>query len=64
MNPPPHIPPLTTYAGAPPRVPLHVAPPVAARRSEADVQWIVGWIRDILVIAMAIANLLHASGGH
>ena len=38
--------------------------PGPALRGEGDVQWIVGWIRDLLVIAMAIANLLHASGGH
>lgn len=39
-------------------------PAVAPARSENDVQWIVGWLRDLLVIAMAITNLLHASGGH
>lgn len=35
---------------------------VPAKRSEADVQWVVGWIRDILVIAMSVGNLLHLAG--
>jgi hypothetical protein len=50
----------------PAQVVMHPAPPPASPglRGEGDVQWIVGWIRDLLVIAMAIANLLHSSGGH
>lgn len=45
----------------PPPPPLAALP---ASRTETDVQWIVGWLRDLLVIAMAITNLLHAGGGH
>jgi hypothetical protein len=45
-------------------LPLPVPAQPGPLRGEGDVQWIVGWIRDLLVIAMAIANLLHSSGGH
>lgn len=51
-------------APAPAPPPAPPAPMVPAARPEADVQWIVGWLRDLLVIAMAITNLLHAGGGH
>lgn len=59
-------------AAAPTPVPLPpsvaAAAPVAGpdtARSESDVRWIVGWVRDLLVIAMAVANLLHIDGsGH
>lgn len=58
-------------APSPARLPMPQSQPqaqlpstTAPARSEMDVQWIVGWLRDLLVIAMAITNLLHAGGGH
>ena len=75
MNPSYIPPPASPYAQAAPvyhpgtTQPVHQhhtpMPAVQHQRSEADAQWIVGWIRDILVIAMSVANLLHlaAHGG-
>lgn len=36
----------------------------STQRTERDVQWVVGWLRDLLVIAMSIANLIHVGAGH
>ena len=54
-HPPLHMTAAPTYHAPP--------PPAAAPRTDSDVQWIVGWIRDLLVIAMSLANLAHL-GSH
>jgi hypothetical protein len=65
VNPPYHPP----YPVIAPQHHVHPATPQAppapgSVRTESEVQWIVGWVRDLLVIAMSVANLVHVGGGH